>query len=338
MPNRIIRDGWVESEAINRLSKEAEIFFLRLCLRADDYGRYNASPKLLSSGLYPLKDDFTTKQASLCLKECQAAGLTLNYEDDGKAFVVILKFQQRFRAKHSKFPEPPKSLNDNVRRAVDEVGEALSSDGHVTVTCQPHDGHVTVTRQPHDGHSAANCGLDGDGDEDEHKRKEEAKRKEELRSSKKGQRGTLSTLPPDWLPNAGHIVLAKEVGLDIEKATEIFKDWAISLSKTYADWDACFRNSLKTWLQTRLGVKMNGVPYPSAQKPSKLHPLEARRQIEAISESIRELNSPIVKWLQDGTKDFGKYRDVKGVLTLDATMLLVKLNAELKLIKDNLRA
>ena len=106
MPSRIIREGWLESEPINSLSKDAEIFFLRLCLKADDFGRFHANPVLLKSNLYPLKEAIRSTDIPRWLAECEKAGLVRCYEHSGKRYLEIPKFGQRTRAESSKFPEP----------------------------------------------------------------------------------------------------------------------------------------------------------------------------------------------------------------------------------------
>ena len=55
MPNRVLRD-WTNSERMDELSFEAEIFFMRLIMKADDFGGFYGNTKLLKSHLYPLKD------------------------------------------------------------------------------------------------------------------------------------------------------------------------------------------------------------------------------------------------------------------------------------------
>lgn len=134
VPNRIIREGWLESEAINSLSPIAERFFLRLCLKADDFGRFHANPQLLKSNLFPLKDDVRGADMSRCLAECEEAGLVRCYGHDSKRYVVVPKFGQRTRASVSKFPEPP-----DVSQA---PAECLTHVGHVSDMCQ------TQVRQP----------------------------------------------------------------------------------------------------------------------------------------------------------------------------------------------
>ena len=52
MPNRILRD-WTDSEPVNSLSVHAERLFVRLIMKADDYGRLTDHPKLLRAMLFP---------------------------------------------------------------------------------------------------------------------------------------------------------------------------------------------------------------------------------------------------------------------------------------------
>lgn len=107
MPSRIIREGWLESERINELDAPAERFFLRVCLRADDYGRFHANPVLLKSSLFPLREDVRSTDIPRWLAACEKAGLVRCYEVDGKRFLEIPRFDQRTRAQASKFPTPP---------------------------------------------------------------------------------------------------------------------------------------------------------------------------------------------------------------------------------------
>lgn len=108
MPSRIIRDGWLESERINALKPEEECFYLRLCLRADDFGRYHANPVLLKSNLFPLRENVRSTDIPRWLAACQKAGLVRCYEADAKPFLEIVKFGQRIKeGLRSKFPPPP---------------------------------------------------------------------------------------------------------------------------------------------------------------------------------------------------------------------------------------
>lgn len=97
----------MDSDAINSLSCEAERFFLRLCLVADDYGRFDARPQVLKSALFPLGETLRSTDIAAWLAECEKAGLVRCYEVDSKPYVVIPKFRQRLRAHRARFPQPP---------------------------------------------------------------------------------------------------------------------------------------------------------------------------------------------------------------------------------------
>ena len=108
MPDRIVREGILESERVNALSFEAEVFYRRLMSKADDYGRYNANGKILRASLYPLQlDRVSLSNVSEWLSECQTVGLITVYTVDGKPYLEIHNFGQRMRQKREKWPPPP---------------------------------------------------------------------------------------------------------------------------------------------------------------------------------------------------------------------------------------
>jgi hypothetical protein len=109
MPNRILREGLLESPAINALAAESERFFVRLMLRADDFGRYHANPAMLANMLFPLRRDIEPEMVEKWLDECRQANLLLVYEVDGKQCLAIAKFGGKPRAQQSKFPPPPEN-------------------------------------------------------------------------------------------------------------------------------------------------------------------------------------------------------------------------------------
>ena len=94
MPNRILRD-WTDSDRVNSLTAEAERFFTRLIMKADDFGRYHADPKRLKAFLFPLNDDLRETDISRWLAECEQAGLMRFYEVSGKRYLELWNFGQR---------------------------------------------------------------------------------------------------------------------------------------------------------------------------------------------------------------------------------------------------
>lgn len=118
MPNRILRD-WTDSLAVNSLTAEGERFFTRLIMKVDDFGRFSANPRLLSSLLFPLKDGIRDADSTRWLNECELAGLLLAYTVSGQPFLEVRKFGQRARAEKSKYPPPPDSCQASDGQATD---------------------------------------------------------------------------------------------------------------------------------------------------------------------------------------------------------------------------
>ncbi len=303
MPSRIIREGWLESESVDRLSPQAERFFLRLCLRADDFGRYHANPQLLKSNLFPLKDDARSADMTRCLDEIEAAGLIRCYEVASKRYVEIVRFNQRTRANHSKFPEPP--------------GREQTHDQPVTNPRLTDDGHLPDTRPASAHVFGVGVGV-GCVVESPPPKKPKAMR-------------TAHPIPEDWVPNTSHEELASKQSLPLAAAVVFFRDWALAGGKRYVDWDACFRNALKDWLPDK--IKVNGRPAGNA---ARLHPLDAQRRLDALRERARELADNNPKWLPDGSKDHGPHRDNDGNLTTAAATELETIKAEGRAIKQGL--
>ncbi len=107
MPNRVIRESILDSEAVNSLTPEAEVFYRRLMSVVDDYGRFDARIAVLRSRLYPLQLE-KVREASVerCLAECEAARLVRLYVAGGKQYLSFLKLGAP-RSKESRWPSPP---------------------------------------------------------------------------------------------------------------------------------------------------------------------------------------------------------------------------------------
>jgi hypothetical protein len=133
MPNRILRD-WTDSYTVEPLSAEGERLFVRLIMKADDFGRYHADPRLVRAGCFPLLSRLRDTDITHWIAECEKAGLILVYQSCSRSYLAIVNFKQRARADESKFPAPdgkPKEWRP-VR------------DGPLTVTCQADDGQLTA--------------------------------------------------------------------------------------------------------------------------------------------------------------------------------------------------
>ena len=105
MANRILRD-WTFSENVDSLSYESEVFFTRLIMKADDYGKFHGSEKLLKAALFPLRN-VSSNQLQKMISECVKSGIIITYTIDSKQYIQILNFGQRLRVMSSKFPDCP---------------------------------------------------------------------------------------------------------------------------------------------------------------------------------------------------------------------------------------
>ncbi len=104
MPNRLIRENWLDSEPVSALSPEAERFLLRLTLCADDAGRFDGRPAILRSRLFPLRGDIGEGQVGAWLEECVRAGLVIPYAFEGRPLLQIADWQKTGPALTSRFP------------------------------------------------------------------------------------------------------------------------------------------------------------------------------------------------------------------------------------------
>ena len=139
MPNRILRDGILSSEAVAKLSWAEEVFYRRLHSVADDHGRFHALPKLVRAACYPLLiDKVSDSDIGKWIAACATAGLVRVYPaSDGKRYLQIVKFGQQVRAK-SKFPDPLPTPDINCEQLLANAhlggGVVGGGDGGVLVT------------------------------------------------------------------------------------------------------------------------------------------------------------------------------------------------------------
>jgi hypothetical protein len=117
MPNRILKDSVCTSPNIDALSREAEVFFYRLIVQCDDFGRMDARLPILRAKCYPLQiDKVTEKHVNAWLNELAKADLVTLYVVGGQTYLQMATWErhQQVRAKRSKYPNPPElAINCN---------------------------------------------------------------------------------------------------------------------------------------------------------------------------------------------------------------------------------
>lgn len=118
MPNRLIRDEMLESEAILSLPIEARWLYVTILLSADDVGLFEATSFKLAR-----RADIRRESGDKLLSMLADADLIRLYEVDGKRYGFIPKFRQRLQIKRSKFPTPPRALISDDQDAVSKFNE-----------------------------------------------------------------------------------------------------------------------------------------------------------------------------------------------------------------------
>lgn len=105
MPNRLIRDGFLDSESVHNLSDAAECFYHRLLLCADDAGRFDGRVDVLRSRLFPLEPGRRARDLDSQLDECIHQRLVRRYSVSGKTYLQVFKWQRYGNSKQSKYPD-----------------------------------------------------------------------------------------------------------------------------------------------------------------------------------------------------------------------------------------
>lgn len=116
MPNRIIKESICTSEDINNLTSDEEVFFYRLMVNCDDFGRMDARPQVLLAKCFPLRIGKTkTIDIEKWIQSLAKQKLITIYRVDGKEYLFLTKWEkhQQRRAQNSKYPTP---ISDDINR------------------------------------------------------------------------------------------------------------------------------------------------------------------------------------------------------------------------------
>jgi hypothetical protein len=151
VPNRILRDGILESRAVSALTPMAELLYRKLMSVVDDYGRWHGDAALVRSRCYPLcPEQRSVEDVERDLVEISTprfgTELVTRYIINGKKVLQINNFGQRQRSA-SKFPTPPA---DNCAQMPADNGHMPADDGHMLAD----DGQMPAD----DGHMLADDG------------------------------------------------------------------------------------------------------------------------------------------------------------------------------------
>ncbi len=91
MPTRLLREGIISSDRVNKLSVDEEVFYRRLMSKVDDHGLFDARTSIIRANLYPLRlSSVSEDDCERWLTACINARLILLYQVDGKPFLKLL--------------------------------------------------------------------------------------------------------------------------------------------------------------------------------------------------------------------------------------------------------
>jgi len=116
VPNRIIKESICTSDTIDKLLPEEEIFFYRLIVNCDDYGRMDARPQILRAKCFPLRlDQVDDSKIINWLHRLVNVGLVQLYKIEEREYIQVVTWNnhQQIRAKKSKFPAPDDSMKSS---------------------------------------------------------------------------------------------------------------------------------------------------------------------------------------------------------------------------------
>lgn len=138
MPNRIIKETICTSDNLDTLSNFQEVFFYRLIVSCDDFGRMDARPKILSAKLFPLKD-IRINQIEEALVALSSAELVDLYTVGGRPFLQMKGWSahQRIRDSKAKYPGPENSDQRQISDGCGELRRAAASCGELRPKSNP---------------------------------------------------------------------------------------------------------------------------------------------------------------------------------------------------------
>lgn len=161
MPSRIIRDSICTSPTLDALSDGAERLFWRLVTIADDYGRFEADPRIILGKCFPMKiGTLKPEKVADWFQEMVKVDLARQYRVNDRLYGYFPTWEkyQRIRAKESRYPPPPDDTRQPQESSdvseMDELRTSADTCPHDAGTCQ----HVSVIR----GHLLSNA-ADGMG-------------------------------------------------------------------------------------------------------------------------------------------------------------------------------
>lgn len=242
MPNRLVRDGFLDSEAINALGDAAECFYHRLLLAADDAGRMDGRVDILRARLFPLSSR-RASDVERQLSECMTHGLVMRYEWLGKPYLQLTKVQRCSPCTNSKFP-----WKDGSHKIVYVKRETRDGEKEFVVTSLSLPDGLPIPFDP----PASECTESGTLTLTKSETKAKGGRAKRAPETPLPENFGLSERVRAWAAEKGHGRLVDRL--------EHFVSYAKRKGATYCDWDEALMTAIREdW------AKLGGPSAPAAQ-------------------------------------------------------------------------
>ncbi len=154
MPNRVVREGLLDSEQVNNLSDSAFRFFTHLLLAADDAGRMDGRIDILRARCFPVGSRRASDVQKL-LEETVAQNLVRPYSVRGKPYVQVMKWRKTTKTATSKFPSDSGSFGiewvtlDTRDGEAEFVTTSLGVANPMPIPSAPHADGIGTPSAPH---------------------------------------------------------------------------------------------------------------------------------------------------------------------------------------------
>ncbi len=232
VPNRLVREGLMESEAVLSLPVEGRWLYVIILLSADDVGLFEATEFKLAR-----RADVNRDLAGKLMQLLADADLIRLYEVDGKRYGFIPKFRQRVQIKSTKHPLPPRAIYASDADALNKINDLASK---------------TTVGAP------VGSGCTSDGQPSEAEAEVEAEKKVSETSSPRRRRKApdLPACPFDDIVAVYHEVLPELPGVRVVKpngsrwkAVKALWDWVLTSTKRDGSRRATTREEGMAWVR-----------------------------------------------------------------------------------------
>lgn len=89
MPKRLLDDSFLNSPSIDAVSPRAQDAFPRFILLADDFGCFDANPRVLYGRGWPYREDLTPEDVAGWLDEYERAGMAFRWNANGRRWCYL---------------------------------------------------------------------------------------------------------------------------------------------------------------------------------------------------------------------------------------------------------